>query len=104
MKRKFSANGVMHVYQRTVSGFNIFYSTEDFIVLYTIISVQARKHGIRLLAACLMIDHIHLLVSAESVMHLSRFVSAYTSQFVRGGSMPGREGRDRYSKRRTAVP
>lgn len=93
MKRKFSANGVMHVYQRTVSGFNIFYSTEDFIVLYTIISVQARKHGIRLLAACLMIDHVHLLVSAESTMHLSRFVSAYTSQFVRGfNARTGRKG------------
>ena len=41
MRRKFSADGVMHIYQRTISGFNLFYSVEDFLVLYTIVAVQA---------------------------------------------------------------
>ena len=36
MKRRFSADGVMHIYQRTKSGFNLFYTLEDFLVYYTI--------------------------------------------------------------------
>ena len=43
MRRKFSADGVMHIYQRTISGFNLFYSVEDFLVLYTIVAVQVRR-------------------------------------------------------------
>ena len=83
MRRKFQADEVLHIYQRTVSGFNIFYSTEDFLVFYTIVSVYARRFGIVLLGLCQMIDHIHLLGSAGSLTDLSRFVSAYTSRFVK---------------------
>ena len=83
MKRRFCAGGVLHVYQRTVSGFNIFYSLEDFLVFYTIISVKARKFKINLLGLCLMIDHIHVLVTGDVLSHISRFVSEYSSLFVR---------------------
>lgn len=83
MKRKFYANEVMHIYQRTVSGFNIFYSTEDFLVFYTIVSVYARRYDIALLGLCQMIDHIHLLGSSRNLESMSRFISAYTSQFVK---------------------
>ena len=83
MRRKFQADEVLHIYQKTVSGFNIFYSTEDFLVFYTIVSVYARRFGIVLLGLCQMIDHIHLLGSAGSLTDLSRFVSAYTSRFVK---------------------
>lgn len=93
MKRRFYADEVLHIYQRTVSGFNIFYSTEDFLVFFTIVSVYARRYGIRLLGLCQMIDHIHLLGSAGSLDALSRFVSAYTSRFVKEfNSRIGRTG------------
>ena len=46
MGRKFSAEGIMHIYQRTISGFNLFYSLEDFLVFYTIVSIQSRKFGL----------------------------------------------------------
>ena len=83
MGRKFSADGVMHIYQRTRSGFNLFYSLEDFLVFYTIVSVQAQKFNILLWEMCLMIDHIHLLASCGKLNQLSEFISSYTSLFVR---------------------
>jgi REP element-mobilizing transposase RayT len=83
MKRRFCAGGVLHVYQRTVSGFNIFYSLEDFLVFYTIISVKAKKFKVNLLGLCLMIDHIHMLITGDNISQISLFVSEYTSVFVR---------------------
>ena len=83
MKRKFNKEGIIHIYQRTISGYNIFYCLEDFIVFYTIVSIYAKRFGINLLAMCLMIDHTHLLASCSCLETLSRFISAYTSAFVR---------------------
>ena len=83
MKRKFYADEVMHIYQRTVSGFNIFYSAEDFLVFYTLVSVYARRYDIVLLGLCQMIDHIHLLGTSRNLESMSRFISAYTSQYVK---------------------
>lgn len=94
MKRRFYADEVLHIYQRTVSGFNIFYSTEDFLVFYTIISVYARRYGITLLGLCQMIDHIHLLGSSRDLESMSRFISASTSQYVKEfNKKTGRTGR-----------
>ena len=67
MKRRFYADEVLHIYQRTVSGFNIFYSTEDFLVFYTIVSVKAKINKVCVMGLCFMIDHLHQLVSAESL-------------------------------------
>lgn len=94
MRRKFLADEVMHVYQRTVSGFNIFYSSEDFLVFFTIVSVYVRRYGIILMGLCQMIDHIHLLCYARSLSDMSRFISAYTSRFVKEfNSRIGRTGK-----------
>ena len=93
MKRKFNEDGIMHIYQRTISGFNIFYCIEDFIVFYTIVSVYASKFKIILIALCQMIDHTHLLASCGSLEQMSRFISAYTSGFVREfNQFTGRKG------------
>lgn len=93
MRRRFSADGVMHIYQRTISGFNLFYSIEDFLVFYTIVAVQARKQRLCLLGLCLMIDHIHILVRPDNLKHLSCFMSACTSLYVREfNARTGRSG------------
>lgn len=94
MKRGFRAGGVMHIYQRTVSGFNLFYSLADFLVFYTIVSIQARKLKLCLLGLCQMIDHIHFLAIPESIKQISRFMSACSSLYVREfNSKTGRTGR-----------
>lgn len=93
MKRHFTPDGIMHIYQRSISGYNLFYSTDDFIVFYTIVAVKARTYGITLLGLCLMIDHVHMLLSATSLAELSRFISSCTSVFVREfNARSGRSG------------
>lgn len=83
----------MHVYQRTISGFNLFYTMEDFLVFYTIVSIQARRVGICILGMCLMIDHVHMLVSSECLSMMSRFINSCTSIYVREfNACTGRQG------------
>lgn len=81
--RKFVGGGVMHVYQRAIHGFNIFYSLNDYIVFYTIFSVFARRFDICVLSLCLMIDHFHSLLISDSKVRLSRFISSVTSLYAR---------------------
>lgn len=92
-KRRFLRGEYNHVYQRTVSGNNIFYDTEDYLVYYTIFSVLSKRYGVVSLGLCLMIDHIHSLIYASSREVLSRFVSHVTLQFVKEyNSTYGRSG------------
>jgi hypothetical protein len=83
MKRKFIKEQMNHTYQRSVSGFNIFYEVEDYIVYYTVFSVMARRYGVNVYGLCLMIDHIHSLTSASSHGVFSGFMSNVTIQFVK---------------------
>ncbi|MBQ8500191.1 MAG: transposase [Bacteroidales bacterium] len=82
-RRRFYKDAATHVYQRAVNGFNIFYTMEDRLVFCTVFSHFAKKCGIDVLALCLMVDHIHVLVQAESREKLSSFVLLYTSLYAR---------------------
>jgi REP element-mobilizing transposase RayT len=82
-KRKFVEGEVNHTYQRTVSGFNIFYEPADYLVYYTIFSITAKSLGVDVYGLCLMIDHIHSLVAAGSRENYSRFMATVTSVFVK---------------------
>lgn len=93
MRRRFSADGVMHIYQRTVSGFNLFYTIEDFLVFYTIVAVQAAAYKISLLGLCLMIDHVHMLLKAQDLKQMSNFISSCSSIYIREfNTSTGRKG------------
>lgn len=83
MGRKFIKDQVNHTYQRSNSGFNIFYEVEDYIVYYTVFSVMAHRYGVNVYGLCLMIDHIHSLTSAGSYGVFSGFMSNVTIQFVK---------------------
>lgn len=72
----------MHIYQRSVNGYNLFYDQEDFIVFYTIVSVLSKVYNVEILEMCLMIDHVHLLISADTLDDISAFIRHYTSVFV----------------------
>ena len=82
-KRRFMPSEVNHVYQRSISGYNIFYEIEDYLVYYTIFSVLSLKYGITVYGLCLMIDHLHSLCSAAEKSLLARFFSAVTMRFVK---------------------
>lgn len=83
MSRKFIKDQVNHTYQRSVSGFNIFYEVEDYLVYYTIFSVMSRRYGMVVYGLCLMIDHIHTLTSTSSCKTFSKFMSNVAIQFVK---------------------
>lgn len=72
---------VYHLYQRTSDGGLLFYSATDFLVFYSIFSSSASKYGVRVLALCLMHDHIHAVVDIPDETTLSHFVRDYTSLF-----------------------
>ena len=81
--RKFSKGDVMHVYQRAVNGFNIFYTLSDYLVFYTIFSVFARRFDMCVLSLCQMIDHFHALLISDSKVRLSTFIASVTSLYAR---------------------
>ena len=83
MKRKFIKEQMNHTYQRSLSGFNIFYEVEDYLVYYTIFSVMSRRYGMVVYGLCLMIDHIHTLTSTSSCKTFSKFMSNVAIQFVK---------------------
>ena len=72
-----------HNYQRTLSGFNIFYEIEDYLVYFTIFSIVAKTLGVEVYGLCLMIDHIHSLVAADTNEIYSKFMAKVTSVFVK---------------------
>ena len=76
-KRRFIPDECNHIYQRTTGGKILFYDREDFLICYMIISVTARKYSIRVLELCMMVDHIHMLIEAESRYPFS-FIRAQT--------------------------
>ena len=82
-KRRFYNGEVNHIYQRTLSGFNIFYEIEDYLVYYTIFSMMALKYKVIVYGLCLMIDHIHSLCAFESKPSFAKFMSHITNIFVR---------------------
>lgn len=81
-KRKFVPNEWVHVYQRAVRGLNIFYDREDRLVFYTIFSVLKKIYNVKVMGLCLMVDHVHVLVTAEDMKDISAFLRHYTSLFV----------------------
>lgn len=70
-----------------------FYSSEDFLVFYTIFSTYAQRYSVCILGLCLMIDHVHVLISSDSIKSMGCFISAYTSEYVREfNTNSGRKG------------
>lgn len=60
----------------------IFYTVSDYIVWFTIVCTQARKHGAQILAMCPMPDHIHLSVVTGNRQSLSAFMAEYAHNFA----------------------
>ena len=79
----FGTGAVQHVYQNTHNGFLIFYSVRDCLVFFTVFMSVARQYHVRILGLCLMPDHIHVLLTAQSREELGRFVHHYTRWYSR---------------------
>lgn len=82
-KKVFVQGAVQHVYQRTHNYGLIFYTLEDYLLFFTIFCTTVRRMKVEILGLCLMINHIHLLVSCEDSKTLSEFVGIYSLRFVK---------------------
>ena len=82
MKRRFVPGAFNHCYQKTNDGSLLFYNISDYLMCYTLISVAASRHRVKILSLVLMPDHIHLGVIAQEESELSAFVQDYTSHFA----------------------
>lgn len=93
-RRKFYRGVVNHVYQRTIDGVHLFYTVDDCLVFFTILSTCARSAEVQILELCLMHNHIHILVKTETLKTLSRFVDHFSAWFVQEyNSYVGRTGK-----------
>lgn len=72
---------VGHIYQRALSGFVVFYSVKDSLGFFTVFSLAAAKHNIRVLGLCLMYNHIHILIEAEDHQTVAGFMRECGSTF-----------------------
>ena len=91
--RLFIRKAVNHCYQRSADRGVLFYNVCDRLLFFTIFSVMARRHNVRVYKLVQMPDHIHHSTSARSVRHLSAFVRDYTAMFAREyNSISGRQG------------
>ena len=92
-RRKFYRGAMNHIYQRTLSGNNLFYEYEDFLTFFTMMSVSARSADIKVLSLCLMYNHFHSLAQSENMEELSDFINHVTSWFAREFNLSiGRSG------------
>lgn len=86
MRRKnhpiIKADAVHHIYQNTCSGYLLFYSVKDYLVLLSLIGIAARRYGIHILGICMMPDHIHLIVYVSDPDTFRAFVRDYTSRYT----------------------
>lgn len=72
----------IHIFQRTEGHVVLFYTKSDLLCFYTILSICAKKTGIKVLAVAEMYDHIHILVEAASRGEVTAFVQMYSSLYA----------------------
>jgi len=64
---------LQHVYKRSVDGGVIFYRTIDHLVYFSLQSVMARKHNLKVLCIAHMYTHLHGLLASTDPCQLSSF-------------------------------
>ena len=82
-RKSHQENTVAHVFQRARSGFVVFYNVKDSLFFITLLSITAKRHGIKVLGLCLMYNHIHMLLETDDAEVVRKFVRDLMSVFSR---------------------
>lgn len=72
----------IHIYQRSEGHVVLFYTRNDLLSFYTILSICAKRTGVKVLAVAVMYDHIHILLEAASRKEVNTFVQMYSSMYA----------------------
>ena len=92
-RRKYMRDIVNHCYHRAGDNGVIFYTVSDYLVWFTIVCTQARKHKVQILAMCPMPDHVHMSIVTAQKKTLSAFMAEYAHDFaVEHNKICGRKG------------
>lgn len=73
----------IHVFIKGRNGNGVFYRTEDFLVLISIVGTIAREMGISIIAFCPMFNHVHILVKGIDMETLRALIHKIETTFVR---------------------
>lgn len=93
-RRKYYSEGFEHIFQHSIGYRVIFYSLEDRLVFFTILSALAWKYGIVIIALALMYNHFHMLIQAPSKRVMSLFIGTVTSTYAKAFNRDsGRKGK-----------
>lgn len=93
-KSKFRAGILQHTYKITKDFGILFYRIEDRLMMFTIQSVMARKHNIRVVAASYMFTHMHEGTVAADKSQLDAFERDCMNTYVKAyNNDVGRDGR-----------
>lgn len=72
-----------HIYNRGNGKENIFLKDEDYLFYLKRLKTYLQKHGVKLLAYCLMPNHIHLLVQQEKDTPIFKFISSLHTSYAK---------------------
>lgn len=82
-----------HVYNRSVTGHNLFYEPDDYFHLLRLVKKYQKRYSVRMVAYCLMPNYYHFLVRQESDIPVSRFLQTLFNAYVQGlNNKMGRKG------------
>lgn len=82
-RKRIPRGAAAHIFQRACHGFVVFYNSKDTLVFFTIFSVLAARHGLRVIGLCIMHNHIHILTEEVSAEKVAAFERDLTSWFTR---------------------
>lgn len=72
-----------HAFIKGLAGNGIFYRTEDFLVLITIVSVLTKEMNLVVIGFCPMFNHIHFFFKSISLRLLRSFIQKMAITFVK---------------------
>lgn len=72
-----------HCYQRTVDHGVLFYSTEDYLMFFTLFCIMAVRHGVQVLKLAQMPDHFHHCTLAHTRRQFSGFARDFSALLTR---------------------
>ena len=83
-KNKFYREGSFHhLYIKALEGNVLFYRTEDYLFVFSLVSVLTRKHNVIVDLFCIMFNHLHGSVKACSEKVFKSFIRDLSSIFTR---------------------
>lgn len=83
-KRNFYRRGALaHVCQRAKNKFVVFYNVKDSLAFFTVLCIAATHHKVRISGLCLMFNHIHINLEADSDKSIRSFVRDFCTWFSR---------------------